>query len=37
MAIQNIDQLTSRISEATNKLEVAVTNVQQSAGVVGGG
>lgn len=37
MAIQNIDQLTSRISEATDKLEVAVTNVQKSAGVVVGG
>ena len=34
MAIQNIDQLTFRISEATDKLEVAVTNVQESAGVV---
>lgn len=37
MAIQNIDQLTFRISEATDKLEVAVTNVQESAGVVVGG
>lgn len=37
MSIQNLDQLTYRISDATDQLEVAVTAVRESAGVVEGG
>jgi len=37
MSIQNIDQLTGRIGVATDKLEVAVVAVRESAGVVVGG
>lgn len=37
MSIQNLDQLTYRISDATDQLEVAVTAVRESAGVVESG